>query len=1294
MFLIRKNKHKNNNKSDLAQINNDYDFYATDRETQPIINFMRCTSCSLIPFFYLNSETHEINIHCEAGHNNNISLNEYMKKYFNQNKDKINCSTCDSKLNSNAIYCKECASFLCEKCSKYHKKFNETKTHHVISIKKYDTTCMLHFKTFCAYCKKCKKNLCSLCKNIHEHHELFIFNENYIKNLNQIKENLQKEKNYYSDVEKIFRKLILEIQSEFINFFEQKEIENNFKSNIINCYETYKENYYIIQNINALSFENKPFIIDNTQNSLYNLEQMFNYLNKNNQKIFNDIYTSNSAKKNVKFIKEDKFSRNINSLETSKTNNQKHQLISYSSNIKNMTSSLNSHEDNYVNYNNDILAFSSRKENIPIKLKKKISHPQFDNFKTKTAILHHKALSSQNKPEFILSSEQIEKYTEQENSDLNKYLYMKKNPKNTCTFSRFAKIENSQKDDRTERSTDIVNKIKSKIGLLYNTARDKKIYTSNKKNVENKIPLNNNAFTFREKDNNKEIKNNDKNNNLDIKNILSLRSQYFYSQNESKYDTENINELNNSVENEIKTFKSNASTPFIKNEKPKQKKIKKQNSDFKKKTKHTDKKKEMKIAYREIPLNFDNNNQNDNSQKQINLSNEKEKTVINSILKRKSPRKQISESNVNLQEENQNSLKSIAQNKMFETEKFEDKPNTNRNNKNKKISKKEKSDNDNISTSPQTKKNLLSKENKKKLKKKQLNVASKEKEIGTEKEDDNNKNDKNCDKNDSKVLESSKNDVYIDINKNKNLNSKKKKKKSKIIIFNNINEDKTDIKTSDNKNINKNETKNITKNLSKTNIKKDDSNNNILSSIKRHKKILPKRQKKSIDSLDTSFSFEIEKNKQLKNLNNIINISINNNSKNIQETEHSNSQKSFKDLIRQRSLVKRSTLNISDDEDNINNLSNNPIPVDIQLKKNKHPTENFFNKKFDQTILSKIYKNKIQKNIFNKIGNNSFNLTNKKNTISKKKTVISIDEYDNSVCSMVEMHTGNFACGFLYGEIDIYDKTIYDSILTIEEHESRVCSLNNMKDDRLLSCSFDGTMKKFHIFNNNYQIEFIFKSYDNIVYKGIELSNSDVVSISNEGRISIWINVTNSYIKRKIKKLNNESLFDIKQISENSLVISTDCCLRFFDTENYENNDTIRGVEINRYNNLVIYKKYIFALLKKEIGIFDANKKNLVYSFDITNGKVDTIALLKNNLLIGVCNNENIKEKCILYLRQYEFNGKEFNLIGEKKETRNKIDENDYTRMATLLVLKNGSIVYGTIGIEDKKLYGNISVLS
>ena len=92
----------------------------------------------------------------------------------------------------------------------------------------------------------------------------------------------------------------------------------------------------------------------------------------------------------------------------------------------------------------------------------------------------------------------------------------------------------------------------------------------------------------------------------------------------------------------------------------------------------------------------------------------------------------------------------------------------------------------------------------------------------------NNKNDKNCDKNDSKVLESSKNDVYIDINKNKNLNSKKKKKKSKIIIFNNINEDKTDIKTSDNKNINKNETKNITKSLSKTNIKKDDSNNNIL----------------------------------------------------------------------------------------------------------------------------------------------------------------------------------------------------------------------------------------------------------------------------------------------------------------------------------------------------------------------------------------------------------------------------------------------------------------------------------
>ena len=414
MFLKRKNKQNDINKSDLLQLNNYYDSYATDKETQPTINFMRCTSCSLIPLFNLNSKTHEINIHCEAGHNENIPLNEYMKKYSNQYKDNIDCAKCDSKLNSKSIYCKECKSFLCDKCFKYHKKFNETKNHHVISFNKYDTTCMTHFKTFCAYCKKCKKNICSLCSTcIHEYHELFIFNENYIKNLNQIKENLQKEKNYYSDVEKIFRKLILEIQSEFFNFFEQKENEDNFKENIINCYEAYKENYYIIQNINSLYFEDKPFMIDDKQNAIYNLEQMFNYLNKNNKKSINNPYSLNSPKKIITFkkpniSKDREFSRNKNTISLESNNEHRvHRRVLSHTYIKNITNSLNSNEDNYI-INNDV-AFTFRKENVPIKLKKKISYPGFQNFKTDTALHYHKVLSSQNKPEYFFSAEQTGK---------------------------------------------------------------------------------------------------------------------------------------------------------------------------------------------------------------------------------------------------------------------------------------------------------------------------------------------------------------------------------------------------------------------------------------------------------------------------------------------------------------------------------------------------------------------------------------------------------------------------------------------------------------------------------------------------------------------------------------------------------------------------------------------------------------------------------------------------------------------------------------------------------------------
>ena len=62
-----------------------------------------------------------------------------------------------------------------------------------------------------------------------------------------------------------------------------------------------------------------------------------------------------------------------------------------------------------------------------------------------------------------------------------------------------------------------------------------------------------------------------------------------------------------------------------------------------------------------------------------------------------------------------------------------------------------------------------------------------------------------------------------------------------------------------------------------------------------------------------------------------------------------------------------------------------------------------------------------------------------------------------------------------------------------------------LKDKSILTSSFDHTMKKIRITNSNsYIVDYVFSTLKDVVYKGIELNNNDIVSISFRGNIDIF----------------------------------------------------------------------------------------------------------------------------------------------------------------------------------------------
>ena len=119
------------------------------------------------------------------------------------------------------------------------------------------------------------------------------------------------------------------------------------------------------------------------------------------------------------------------------------------------------------------------------------------------------------------------------------------------------------------------------------------------------------------------------------------------------------------------------------------------------------------------------------------------------------------------------------------------------------------------------------------------------------------------------------------------------------------------------------------------------------------------------------------------------------------------------------------------------------------------------------------------------------------------------------------------------------------------------------------------------------------------------------------------------------------------------------------------------------------------VLLKHHIGLVNISQRQCISKISLGEiGKTECFCLLKDNtILIGISNNEKDNKNVEFMFKQYAIKINKCKLIAEKLQVFEKKGKEDYSRITSLIELKNGIIAYGTAGFEELRLVGNISII-
>ena len=218
-----------------------YNNKSKENKKEIILNEIICPECK--ENILINIKDYKISLYgCKNEHKiKNILLNEY-ENIQKIDISKIKCNKCNIN-NENNIYnkelyiCNECNINLCPLC-----KYKHDKNHNIIKYNDKNYICKKHNDSYIKYCKVCKENICFNCINEHNNHNIIELSniipnkDELLKQMNNLREIINKFKNNIEEIKKILNKVLNNIEIYY-------KIFNNIINNYNNKNRNY-ENYY------------------------------------------------------------------------------------------------------------------------------------------------------------------------------------------------------------------------------------------------------------------------------------------------------------------------------------------------------------------------------------------------------------------------------------------------------------------------------------------------------------------------------------------------------------------------------------------------------------------------------------------------------------------------------------------------------------------------------------------------------------------------------------------------------------------------------------------------------------------------------------------------------------------------------------------------------------------------------------------------------------------------------------------------------------------------------------------
>lgn len=246
---------------------------------------MLCPECWRLPIIKIDSSKHIITSDCNFNHHCILDLNQFIKKSSNHSLYDISCSICQKNQNKSKIiyqYCLECNNFLCNLCSQNHDTQKQNKNHHLISIDKLNSYCILHKNKYNSYCETCSKNICGKCKGLHEKHKIIYF-EAVFPSKEEIKQKrnmLSKQREEITKLEMCFKEIMQQIVNKFHEAIENELKQIELQEAIVSKVDNFPSNYYHILNFKELPKSFREFNKPKIGSGIQKLKKIFYYLNE------------------------------------------------------------------------------------------------------------------------------------------------------------------------------------------------------------------------------------------------------------------------------------------------------------------------------------------------------------------------------------------------------------------------------------------------------------------------------------------------------------------------------------------------------------------------------------------------------------------------------------------------------------------------------------------------------------------------------------------------------------------------------------------------------------------------------------------------------------------------------------------------------------------------------------------------------------------------------------------------------------------------------------------------------